>query len=273
MASETALLASRFAVSIAQARALVASWLGPDSTDIEDSKNHGSRTTAGSDRGLRGYAYQTDTQQEQGSKRENSGEIRQEKAEQNGEQEDVPGNDDVGLSSENETSANDDDEEFAKKYTIIVGRGGIGTPAPSNNTESSIGTSVSAFRQRKTIEFMQKQIHKRRAEDARAQVNSKSPNSEDVEVGDEEESRTTAVYVPATKPGSKRSVPNEPAPSETHSAAVGNNDTSILPSSPAKRRKTLSVLDDLIQRRQEQQQKKKKKKKKKKKSDEADEEV
>ncbi|KAK9488792.1 hypothetical protein V1527DRAFT_456225 [Lipomyces starkeyi] len=269
MASETALLASQFAVSIAQARALVASWLGPESTDIEDSKNHGSRTTAGSDRGLRGYAYQTDAQQEQGSKRENLGEIRQEKAEQNGEQEDV-GNDDVGLSSENETSANDEDEEFAKKYTIIVGRGGIGTPAPSNTTESSI--AVSAFRQRKTIEFMQKQIDKRRAEDARAQVNSKSLNSEDVEDGDEEESRTTAVYIPATKPGSKRSVSNEPAPSETHSAAEGNNDISILPSSLAKRRKTLSVLDDLIQRRQEQQQKKKKKKKKMK-SDEADAEV
>ncbi|KAK9330112.1 hypothetical protein V1520DRAFT_341328 [Lipomyces starkeyi] len=272
MASETALLASRFAVSIAQARALVASWLGPDSTDIEDSKNHGSRTTTGSDRDLRGYAYQTDTQQEQGGKRENSREIRQEKAEQNGEQADIPGNVDVGLSSENETSANDEDEEFAKKYTIIVGRGGIGTPAPSNSTESSIGTSVNAFRQRKTIEFMQKQIHKRRAEDARAQVNSKSPNSEDVEDADEEESRTTAVYVSATKPGSKRSVP-EPAPSETHSTAEGDNDTSILPSSPAKRRKTLSVLDDLIQRRQEQQPKKKKKKKKKKKSDEADAEV
>ncbi|KAK9374861.1 uncharacterized protein V1513DRAFT_444635 [Lipomyces chichibuensis] len=268
MASETALLASRFAVSIAQARALVASWLGPDPTDIEDSKNHGSRTTAGSDRGLCAADQadtrqeKGDTRQEQGGKRENSREIRQEKAKQNGEQADVPGNDDVEPSSENEASANDEDEEFANKYTIIVGRGGIGTPAASNTTESSIGTSVSAFRQRKTIEFMQKQIQRRRAEDARAQVNSKSSNSEDVDYGDELESRTTAVYVPA-----KRPVPNEPAPSGTHSATEGDNDISIVPSSHAKRRKTLSILDDLIQSKQEQQQKKKKKKKKKKKSE------
>ncbi|KAK9430015.1 hypothetical protein V1505DRAFT_329145 [Lipomyces doorenjongii] len=270
MASETALLASRFAVSIAQARALVASWLGPDQTDTEDSKNHGSRTAAGSDRGLHGYTYQADTRQEQGGKRENSREIRQEKAKQNGEQAEVPGHDDVVLSSENETSANDEDEEFSKKYTIIVGSGGIGTPAPSNTAESSMGTSVSAFRQRKTIEFMQKQIHKRRAEDARAQVNSKSPNSEAVEDGDDQESRTTAVYVPAAKHGAKLPARNEPAPSQTHFAAEGSYDTSILPSSLAKKRKTLSVLDDLIQSKQEQQQKKKKKKKKKKKSVEAD---
>ncbi|KAK9385648.1 hypothetical protein V1515DRAFT_607446 [Lipomyces mesembrius] len=264
MASETALLASRFAVSIAQARALVASWLGSDQPDIEHSKDHGPLTAAGSDRGLHGCAYQADTRQEQGSKRENSREIRQEKAKQNGEQADVPRNDDVGLSSENESSANDEDEEFSKKYTIIVGRGGIGMPSPTDTTESSMGTSLSAFRQRKTIEFMQKQIHKRRAEDARAQVNSQSPNSEDVDDGDDQESRTTAVYVPATKHGSKPPVRNEPAPSRTHSAAEGGNDTSILPSGLAKKRKTLSVLDDLIQSKQEQQQKKKKKKKKKK---------
>ncbi|KAK9236893.1 hypothetical protein V1525DRAFT_361921 [Lipomyces kononenkoae] len=258
MASETALLASRFAVSIAQTRALVASWLESDPKDKGDTRSNGSSNIAGS--GRDDLFDEAEGDEEQGAKKGKSRGIGLDKAKQKYERANVPRADDVTMSTEDETSANDEDKEFSKKYTIIVGRGGIGTPASSDTSESVTRPSVSAFRQRKTIEFMQKQIHKRRADNAHLQVNSNSHNSEEVdEDGDEEESRTTAVHVGSNKrPGS--TVPTGPPLSTTHPASKDNgNDTSIP--TPTKKAKPLSVLDDLIQRKQEQQRRKKKKKK------------
>ncbi|KAK9323409.1 hypothetical protein V1517DRAFT_320680 [Lipomyces orientalis] len=271
MASETALLASRFAVSIAQTRALVASWLGPDSSDNEGSRNNGTSGTYGSDRAFHGDAYQAGRQQEQSGKTDGTREISRDKLRQNGEQAYLSGNEDVPLSTEEEeTSTNDEDVEFSKKYTVIVGRGGIGASLPANTTESSTGPPVSAFRQRKTIEFMQKQILKRRVEEARIKADGKSPDQDEIEDGDEEDGRTTVAYRNMTKPGSMRSVTSEQAQEETHSVEENGTNPSADASS-AKKRRTLSVLDDLIQKKQEQMQRKRKKtKKKKKKSGESE---
>ncbi|KAK9367676.1 hypothetical protein V1509DRAFT_133629 [Lipomyces kononenkoae] len=263
MASETALLASRFAVSIAQTRALVASWLESDPKGKADTKNNGSGNTAGSDRDDlldEAESDEAESDEEQGKNKERSREIGLDKAKQRNERANAQGHEDVRMSTEDETSANDEDNEFSKKYTIIVGRGGIGTPA-SSDTSESLKPSVSAFRQRKTIEFMQKQIHKRRAENTRLQVISNSRNSGEVdEDGDEEESRTTAVQAGAKRPGSDGPMSNGPPFLNTHPASESNgNDTSIP--TPTKKIKHLSVLDDLILQRQEQQRRKKKKKK------------
>ncbi|KAK9248964.1 hypothetical protein V1506DRAFT_526559 [Lipomyces tetrasporus] len=266
MASETALLTSRFAVSIAQTRALVASWLGPDSSDNEGSRSNGTSGTSGADRGLHVNTHQAGTQQEQTDKKDSTREISRDKLRQNGEQAYLLGNEDVPLSTEaEETSANDEDVEFSKKYTVIVGRGGIGASLPANTTESSTGTPVSAYRQRKTIEFMQKQIHKRRVEDARIKADGKSRDQVEIEDDDGEDGRTTVAYRSMTKPGSKRPVTKESGQEETHSVDENGTDAPSGAYRSAKKRRTLSVLDDLIQKKQEQQQRQKKKKKKKKK--------
>ncbi|KAK9468355.1 hypothetical protein V1512DRAFT_203903 [Lipomyces arxii] len=181
MASESALLASKFAISATQTRALVASWLVQDSvsnvstsSDRIRSSVHGSQDK-GEKKGQKGQVEGENGVKSGGIKSRENGSNTREKVEDQGED----GQDEV---SANDELIEDEDIEFNKKYHVIVGRGGIGTP---NQTEESTG--VNSFRQRKTVEFMKKQIDRRKAEGHKRIV----PLEQEEEEEEEEESRNS----------------------------------------------------------------------------------
>ncbi|KAK9477097.1 hypothetical protein V1514DRAFT_334861 [Lipomyces japonicus] len=155
MASDPALVASRFAVSVAQTKSLVASWL--DSASSSSSSSSSSKSNG------------------------------------------VDDNDDNKV----------EDADFSKRYGVIVGKGGVGSKI-IQDSQATTGpdTSAMTYRQRKTIEFMQKQALKRQALNARSTVaarpstsgnksingnNSNRNGREEHDDDDEEESRASGV--------------------------------------------------------------------------------
>ncbi|KAK9448146.1 uncharacterized protein V1518DRAFT_428529 [Limtongia smithiae] len=222
MATDVALLASRVAVSVAQTRALVASWVD------------------GSADGARG-GNQVDK----------------------GDDADAPS---IATSDGDNNDNEDEDHDFTKKYTVITGRGGIGTPAPDNDTTIPVNSSATPYRQRKTLEFMQKQILKRKAAEAAgsSKAGATRPADHESEEEDESESRTSVLSRRSTetkgKTGTEGTTDDE-RNSKADDVEDGDNDAQEM---RHKKQRTQSVLDEVLTQRKQHTNKKKKKKKKKK---------
>ncbi|KAK9455087.1 hypothetical protein V1511DRAFT_332323 [Dipodascopsis uninucleata] len=200
----SSILASKFAVSIAQSRLLISSWLDKyEDRDVDEQP---------------GASSLSQTQPK----------------------------------VEHEEEQKNEQLEFSKRYTVINGKGGIGTPTTVNDEKPS----ANAFRQRKTLEFLQKQARKRQSGLKSLDNPGSKSNKDSVKFSkraqqisdddyEEEQGRTSMLG----KASNKRPATNQDS---------GNDEKDVRETFVQKRKLTNSILDDLIAEKQRKRKKKKK---------------